>query len=69
MGFWGPIHDLVVKEDPTFIKNTDFKRDMFNIFIGIISQTALVALPIFYCVRETSSIVSAFFVLVVGVII
>lgn len=68
-GFWGPIHDLVVKEDPSFIRNTDFKRDMFNIFIGIVSQTALVALPIFIVVRETSSIISAIFVLVVGVII
>ena len=46
-GFWKPIHDLVVAEDPTFNKNTSFKKDMFNVAIGIIWQTALVALPIY----------------------
>ncbi len=46
-GFWKPIHNLVVAEDPTFDKNTSFKKDMFNVAIGIIWQTALVAFPIY----------------------
>tara|TARA_R110002096_G_scaffold87831_6_gene201488 strand:- start:5671 stop:6933 length:1263 start_codon:yes stop_codon:yes gene_type:complete len=46
-GFWKPIHNLVVAEDPTFDKNTSFKKDMFNVGIGIIWQTALVAFPIY----------------------
>lgn len=46
-GFWKPIHDKVVAEDPAFIGNKDFKRDMFNVFIGIIWQTALVIFPIY----------------------
>ena len=68
-GFWGPIHDRVVSENPDFVRNTNFKRDMFNIVVGIISQTALVALPIFIVVRETGSIISTLVVLVVGVLI
>jgi solute:Na+ symporter, SSS family len=46
-GFWKPIHDKVIAADPSFRKNTDFGRDMFNIVIGIIWQTALVLLPIY----------------------
>jgi SSS family solute:Na+ symporter len=46
-GFWKPVHDKVVAADPSFRKNTDFGRDMFNIVIGVIWQTALVLLPIY----------------------
>lgn len=52
-GFWKPIHDKVVAEDPTFVKNTHFKRDMFNVLIGVIWQTALVVLPIYLVLLET----------------
>ena len=54
-GLWGPIHDQVVAEHPEFLRNHDFKRDMFNVTIGIIAQTCLVAAPIFLVVRENSS--------------
>ncbi|MEZ4931080.1 MAG: hypothetical protein R2788_02975 [Saprospiraceae bacterium] len=53
MGFWKPIHDKVVAQDPTFQRNKDFKRDMFNVFIGIIWQTALVIFPIYLVLLET----------------
>jgi SSS family solute:Na+ symporter len=46
-GFWGPVHAKVVAEDPTFVRNKNFKRDMMNVAIGTIWQTALVALPMF----------------------
>jgi Na+/proline symporter len=46
-GFWGPIHAKVVAEDPGFTANKHFRRDMFNVFIGIIWQTALVIFPIY----------------------
>jgi SSS family solute:Na+ symporter len=51
-GFWKPVHKMVVKDDPSFEGNKDFKRDMFNVFIGIIWQTSLVAFPIFLVLRE-----------------
>ncbi|RED92026.1 sodium:solute symporter family protein [Marinoscillum furvescens] len=46
-GFWGPVHEVVKKEHPDFQKNRSFWMDMFNIIIGTVGQTALVALPIY----------------------
>ena len=46
---------MVVAEDPTFERNKNFKRDMFNVTIGIIAQTCLLAAPIFLVVRENAS--------------
>ncbi len=51
-GFWGPIKQKVMAEDPTFEPNKNFKRDMFNVVIGTIAQTALVALPIYIVLKE-----------------
>lgn len=51
-GFWGPVHAKVVQDDPAFVKNSGFRRDMFNVLIGIIWQTALVAMPIFFVVHQ-----------------
>ena len=56
-GFWKPIYDKLVAEDPSIEKNRHFKRDMFNIVIGTICQTALVALPIFIIVKAQGSLV------------
>ncbi len=52
-GFWKPIHDKVVAEDPSFVGNNEFKKDMFNVFIGIIWQTALVIFPIYLVLLKT----------------
>ena len=51
-GFWKPIHDKVIAEDSGFAKNTNFGRDMFNVVIGIIWQTALVVLPIYLVLMD-----------------
>jgi len=51
-GFWKPIHEKVVAEHPGFKRNTDFWRDMFNILIGIIAQTALVIFPIYIVLKK-----------------
>lgn len=51
-GFWKPVLALVVAEHPDFKANRNFKRDMFNVVIGIIWQTSLVALPICLVIQE-----------------
>ena len=51
-GFWGPIRDKVMREDPTFKPNPDFLRDMFNIVVGIAWQTSLVAFPVYIVIRR-----------------
>jgi Na+/proline symporter len=51
-GFWKPIKEKVMAEDPSFKPNKNFGLDMFNVVIGIIAQTGLVAFPIFLVVKE-----------------
>lgn len=51
-GFWGPIKRKVIAENPGFKPNKNFKMDMFNVVIGTIAQTALVALPIYIILRD-----------------
>jgi hypothetical protein len=47
-GFWKPIHEMVVAEDPTFVPNRRFKLDMFNVVLGIIGQCCLTILPMYF---------------------
>jgi len=51
-GFWGPVCRAVEAEDSSFQKNTDMGRDFVNIFIGIIWQTSMVALPIYLIIGK-----------------
>ena len=51
-GFWGPIKAKVMAENPGFVPNKNFKRDMFNVVIGTIAQTALVAMPIYIVLKQ-----------------
>ncbi len=46
-GFWKPVHEWVVKDDPAFVGNKRFKLDMFNIVLGIIAQCCLTVLPMY----------------------
>ena len=64
-GYWKPIHDKLVAEIPNFKKNSDFNRDMFNVFVGIIAQTALVIIPMYVIFRQTTPIYISLGVLVV----
>ena len=51
-GFWGPIKKKVMEENPEFMPNKNFKCDMFNVVIGTIFQTALVALPVYIVLKD-----------------
>lgn len=46
-GFWKPVHELVVQEEPDFQPNKRFKLDMFNVVLGIIAQCCLTLLPMY----------------------
>jgi SSS family solute:Na+ symporter len=47
-GFWKPIHQMVVNDDPSFEANKRFKLDMFNVVLGIIAQLCLTILPMYF---------------------
>jgi Na+/proline symporter len=50
-GFWKPIHEKVLHEHPDLEVNKGFRRDMFNVVVGIIWQTALTATGIFLVIE------------------
>jgi Na+/proline symporter len=58
-GFWGPVLKKVLAVDPTFKRNMDFGRDMFNIAVGIVWQISLVALPLYVVIREWDRVAMA----------
>ncbi|MBN1187487.1 MAG: Na+:solute symporter [Bacteroidales bacterium] len=51
-GFWKPVLQSVQTENASFQPNKNFWRDMFNIFIGIIGQTAIVAMPVYLVIKH-----------------
>lgn len=68
-GFWKPIHDKILIENPHFEKNETFGLDMFNVFIGIIAQTALVILPMYLIFRQSTPVYITLVVLIVCVLL
>jgi len=64
-GFWNPIYKLVIRDDPNFKKNTDFKRDMFNIVVGIVWQTCFIAIPIYIVIQEQVPILTGILILII----
>jgi SSS family solute:Na+ symporter len=51
-GFWQPIYEKCRAEDPTLQPNRDFWRDWFNIVVGLVWETSMVALPIFLVIQQ-----------------
>ncbi len=68
-GFWKPVYEKVIKENPGFKRNTNFKRDMFNIVIGIIWQTTITALPIYLVIKQFIPLSIGILILVVTSVI
>jgi hypothetical protein len=63
-GFWGPIREQVLRDDPTFLPNRNFSRDAVNVAIGIVWQLCLVLLPIFLVFRQWPGVLGTASVLV-----
>jgi SSS family solute:Na+ symporter len=55
-GFWGPIRKKVMKEDPAFVPNTNAKRDLTNVAVGILWQLSLTALPIYTVLQQWKAV-------------
>ncbi|MEZ4987108.1 MAG: sodium:solute symporter family protein [Saprospiraceae bacterium] len=64
-GFWKPIHDLVVAEDPNFKGNTQLSRDIFNIIVGTAWQMSMVVIPMYLLIREYTHLAYSIAVLAV----
>ncbi len=68
-GFWKPIKEQVMAADSTFKPNKNFGMNMFNIAIGIIGQTALVALPFYLVIKMNMHLLVTAGIVVVCMII
>jgi len=55
-GFWRPVHDRLLATHPDLVANGAFKRDMFNVVVGIVWQTALTATGIFIVLRDVRAL-------------
>jgi SSS family solute:Na+ symporter len=51
-GFWGPVYKALHKDDNTVNKNTDFVSDMLNCVVGVVWQSSMILLPIYFLIRE-----------------
>nr|WP_199076791.1 sodium:solute symporter family protein [Pedobacter sp. ASV19] len=51
-GFWKPVNDLVLADDPSFQPNRNFKLNMFNVVLGIIAQLCLTILPMYLIMMQ-----------------
>jgi Na+/proline symporter len=51
-GFWGPIKQMVMQEDPGFVPNNSLGRDVFNVLVGMVWQMAQVVIPIYFMIRD-----------------
>lgn len=46
-GYWKPVQELVMKDNPGFVPNKNFRLDMFNVVLGIIAQCCMTILPMY----------------------
>jgi hypothetical protein len=51
-GFWNPVYKALKIENDTITKNTSFAEDMLNCMVGIIWQSSMILLPIYFMIRD-----------------
>jgi len=68
-GFWKPVHQQVIKEDPNFQANKRFKLDMFNVVLGMVAQCCLTILPMYIVLWLKLPLVITILILAVIIVI
>jgi Na+/proline symporter len=58
-GFWQPIREKVIAQNPAFISANTLPRDAFNIVVGMTWQISLVVIPIYLVIKEFQSMLIA----------
>ena len=51
-GWWRPVYNELKKDDTTITQNHAFWKDMLNCAIGIIWQSSMIVLPIYFMIRD-----------------
>jgi len=65
-GFWKPVHEMVTRKDPSFKRNKGFKKDMFNVAVGIIWQLCIIAFPVYLVIEDFRSVAIVAVVILAG---
>lgn len=68
-GLWKPVSDKALNLYPGLQRNRNFKRDMFNVSVGIIWQCCLTLVPMYLVVRNQGGLILSLLVLTASSII
>ena len=68
-GFWEPVKQMVLKDDPSFQPNKNFKLNMFNVVVGTIAQCCLTILPMYLVLMQKMPLMITIAILAVVIII
>ncbi len=68
-GWWKPVAAKAVARYPQVTRNRHFKRDMFNVAIGIVWQCCLTIVPMYLVVRGTGGLIASMLLLVVTTVV
>lgn len=68
-GFWGPVIRKVEARYPQVTRNKSFKRDMFNVAIGIVWQSCLTLIPMYIVIKEGFPLVTSIIILFITTLI
>ena len=68
-GFWGPVKELALQNDPSFQPNKNFKLNMFNVVIGTIAQCCLTILPMYLVLWQKAPLLVTIAILAVMMLI
>jgi len=63
------VHDRVALTHPGLVRNKNFRRDMFNVAVGIVWQTALTATGILLVLRDWRALTISVSLVVVSAVI
>lgn len=55
-GWWGPIRKKLLEQEPDWKSTTSFKRDAFNVVVGMIWQMAQVVMPIYFMIKNNTQL-------------
>ncbi|QQT30306.1 Na+:solute symporter [Sphingobacterium multivorum] len=62
-GFWGPIHQKALQKYPDLKRNDHFKRDLFNVGVGIVWQCCLTLIPMYIVIQQEQGLLTSILIL------
>jgi len=55
-GFWTPVYRKILEKHPDLKRNENFRRDAFNVALGIVWQLMLTVVPVCLVIREWTTL-------------